>query len=376
MHLNVLLVEDQPQDLKSYLRDLPGAFEGANVQVTLHPADSFEQAYELIEQSHIRFDLILSDTFRGNVENRDAAVIEMVNKYRGGRFCPMIVFSASARPELLQIGAFVMWADKAVPGGIEAAIKTMLSTGVPQLARSLHDELDRTAGGFLWDFLESNWPALWPAGTPDVKVLERLVRRRAALQFAEFSYSTGTPEPVTAIEGLEYYTYPPLHKDGYGLGQIIRKKNDPSDIRSVLTPHCHLTVQQNQTEPRAKHVLTVKAIPAKDVLGEATIASAKTLDDVKKLKRLRVWSTPPSGDAVGKPEGRFWFLPAFLEIPHLYCDFQQLESLPYQTLVEAFDSIAVLTPPFAESLQACFLAYHAGVGISNMRPESIKSLLD
>jgi hypothetical protein len=375
MNLNILLVEDDPGDMKSYCRDFPDVFEASGIQATIHPAKTFSMAYKLIEQSHIRFDLILSDTFRGNRRNRDAAVIAMVNKYRGGRFCPLIVFSASAKPDNLEIGAFVMWADKSVKAGIESAIKKMVATGIPQLARRLHDELDRTAGGFLWQFLEVNWDKLWPDGKPDVNVLERLVRRRAALQLSEITGNTGAPEPVASIAGLEYYTYPPLHRGGFRLGHIIKNNTSVTDIRVVITPHCHLTIQQAQTEPRAKHVLTVKTTGANVVLGAEKLTNAKTLDETKRDKKLKTWATPPSGEPVGLPEGRFWFLPAFLEIPHSYVDFQQMESLLYSDLISNFTPLATLTPPFAESLQSCFLAYYAGVGIPNIRPESIRNLL-
>src|SRR5262249_44643247 len=142
--------------MESYLRDFPAVLEAAGVEVQFEPVDQFEKAYQLIGSGHIRFDLILSDTFRGEQKNLDAAVVEMVRTYRQGRFCPLVVFSASARPAELDVGAFVVWADKTVAGNIEAAIGQVLATGVPQLARALHDELDKTAGGFLWDFLESN----------------------------------------------------------------------------------------------------------------------------------------------------------------------------------------------------------------------------
>jgi CheY-like chemotaxis protein len=375
MKLNILLVEDEPADMKAYIRDFPSEFAAAGIQATLHPAKTFQEAYELIDSSHIRYDLILSDTYRGEQKDRDAAVIAMVNKYRGGRFCPLIVFSASARPDGLEVGAFVIWADKSVNGDIEAAIRKMLSTGIPQLARSLHDELDKMGGGFLWTFLEANWEKLWHGKPPDTNVLERLVRRRAALKFSEAADSGGTPVPVSSIAGLEYYMYPPLHKQGFRLGQIISKSDEPSDIRVVLTPHCHLTIQEGNSQPRAEYVLTVKAINALQVLGTEKITNAKALDELKQNKKLKTWSTPPSGDTVGKPEGRYWYLPSFLDIPHSYCDFQQLETLGYAAFAANYKPIAVLTPPFAESLQACFVGYHAGVGIPNIRPESIRSLL-
>ena len=42
--------------------------------------------------------------------------------------------------------------NKTEAGNIELTIRQMLDTGIPQLARTIHDEIDRTAGGFLWDF--------------------------------------------------------------------------------------------------------------------------------------------------------------------------------------------------------------------------------
>ena len=375
MNLNVLLVEDDPHDLKTYCRDFPDVFRECGVDAIIHPVGNFDNALRLIKSTHIRYDLILSDTFRGDQRNRDAAVIAMVESYRAGRFCPLIVFSASAKPDALVVGAFVAWADKSAGGEIESAIRKMLGTGIPQLARTLHDELDQTAGGFLWDFLEKNWPQLWPDGVADVRVVERLVRRRAALQLSELSYNAGLPELLDTVAGLEYYTYPPLHQNRFRLGHIVKNKVLASDIRVVLTPHCHLTIQQGQEEPRAEHVLTVKAIGASEVLGAEKIASAKGLEEAKQRKRLKSWATPPSGELVGKPEGRFWYLPAFLEIPHSYCDFQRLETLPYAKLAADFTPVATLTPPFAESLQSCFVAFYAGVGIPNVRPESIISLL-
>lgn len=280
MELNILLVEDDAGDMKSYRRDFPAVFQASDIQAKIHPAKTFSMAHRLIGQSHVRFDLVLSDTFRGDRRNRDAAVIEMVRKYREGRFCPLIVFSASAKPDNLQIGAFVKWADKSVHGDIESAIKKMLATGIPQLARRLHDELDQTAGGFLWQFLEANWDKLWPNGNPDAAVLERLVRRRAALQLSEIGGNAGSSQPVTSIAGLEYYTYPPLHRGGFKLGHIVKNNALAADIRVVITPHCHLTIQQDQTEPRAKHVLTVKTTNATRVRGRRAFGIS--------------WSPPPA----------------------------------------------------------------------------------
>src|SRR4051812_6478726 len=130
MKLNVLLVDDDPGDLLTYLRDFPEVFRSCGVDATFYPTESFDEALRQVESSHIRYDLILSDTFRGDQKNRDAAVIAMVQRYRAGRFCPLVVFSASGRPDALVIGAFVAWADKSARGEIESTIRKILATGI------------------------------------------------------------------------------------------------------------------------------------------------------------------------------------------------------------------------------------------------------
>ena len=376
MNLQVLVVEDETADLKALLRDLPPVFYKAGVDVTLHPAGTFEEAAALIADPHRRYDLILSDTYRGEQKKGDAAVLEMVATYRAGRFCPLVVFSASARPDALRIGAFVMWADKTEQQGIEKTVARMLATGIPQTARQLHDELDRLAGSYLWEFVEKNWDRLEQGGHVEPEVLSRLIRRRAALQIAEITSTEAGQNQVLEVHGLEFYMYPPVSQKRYSLGQVIRRNDDHKDVRVILTPHCYLTIQSNQKIPRAEFVRVVKTRPVQEVLGAEKIKGARDSDKNACSRKLRNWTTPPSGQDVGKPEGRYWYLPAFLEIPHVYCDFLQVDSLPYATLESDYESLAVLSPPYAESLQACWKAFDSSVGIPELAPGSVRSILN
>ena len=375
MNLQVLLVEDDPADLATYTRDLPDVFTRAGLEVTIHPASSFEEANRLVADPSRRFDLIVSDTFRGPHARGDAAVIEMVNLFRRGRFCPIVVFSASAQPASLKLGAFVVWADKTPRGGIEDAVDQILRTGIPQEARSLHDELDKFAGSYLWEFLEDRWGAIQASGYATPQSLRRIVRRRAALQLAELKSIEGAGATASDVHGPEFYVYPPIGPAPLRLGQVIRHKARRDEFRVVLTPHCFLIVQPGQTQPRAEYVRVVKTVSATNVIGEAKLKTARENKE-KRDKMLRAWTTPPSHGDLGKPEGRYWYLPAFLEIPHLYCDFLQVDSLPYSELMNDYESLAALAPPYAESLQACWTAFDAAVGIPNLVPSSIASILN
>lgn len=372
LQLQVLLVEDNEADRNAYLRDFPAVFKEAGVEVRFHVAATFEEAYELIRDPHRRFDLVLSDTYRGEQARNDAAVIEMVNAFRADRFCPLIVFSASAKPDELTVGAFVMWADKARSGEIEECLLRMLRTGIPQAARELHDDLDRLAGNYLWAFLEKNWEDLESGGHVKPEILSRIVRRRAAVQIAEFAPGESS-QTLEEVDGLEFYLYPRV-RSAYSLGEVVRNRQNLEDIRVILTPHCYLAIQPNKTDPRAEFVRVVKTISALSLLGAEKLKAAKESAEGPQSKRLRSWTTPPSGQEVGLPEGRYWYLPGFLAIPHSYCDLMQVDSLPYKQLVDEFESLAVLAAPYAESLQACWKAFDGSVGIPNLTLSSAKGI--
>ncbi len=81
--------------------------------------------------------------------------------------------------------AFVVWADKSTSNDIERAICQLLDTNIPQLARKLHDELERVAGSYLWGFLEEKWEQLNTPSSLDIAVLERMIRHRAAIQIGD-----------------------------------------------------------------------------------------------------------------------------------------------------------------------------------------------
>ena len=374
MTLQVLLVEDEPTDLKAYQKDLPETFEKNNVSVTLHPCGNFEDAIKLTSDPLFRYDMLISDTYRGLAKNEEAEVLKLVAAYRGSKFCPFVIYSNGTKPDALKESPFIVWADKAKVGDIERAIAQLLETGVPQIARKLHEELESSAASFLWPFLEENWGAISKASKSDPELVERLIRRRAAIQIGDLNHDGTNFVPVLTRSGSEYYVYPRLPRTYYSLGDVLRHKQNKNDFRVVLTPHCHLFMHPGQQNPRADYVLTIKTVKATDVLGER-IANARTGQKEAKHRKLGQWTRSPA-QTDKQPEGRHWYLPAFLEIPHLYCDLLQMESIPYGQVANDFDAIATLVAPFAEALQASFVSFYGSVGIPDLKIESIESLLD
>jgi hypothetical protein len=118
-------------------------------------------------------------------------------------------------------------------------------------------------------------------------------------------------------------------------------------------------------------VLTIKTVNAAELLKQYPCTGST---EEKILGQLRRRIQSPAG--MGSPAGRYWFLPGFLDIPDLYCDFLQLESIPYERLLKEFEAIAVLDTPFAEALQSCFTRFYSAVGLPSLKPERYRNFVE
>jgi hypothetical protein len=371
--LQVLLVEDESDDLRQYERDFPNVFSSCQVEADIHPCDNFDEAFKRMSNPLYRYDLIISDTYKGEIKHRDAQVMGMVKKYRGTRFCPLVVYSSGVKPPELDETAFIVWADKSKPGDIERAINQLLNTNIPQLARKLHDELERSAGSYLWGFLEKNWDQLQDTKLQTPEILERLIRRRASVQLGRLNPNSDLAEEVQHITSADFYIMPPISSN-YRLGHILQHKKDNS-LHVLLTPHCHLEIQEDQSTPRADYVLIVPAFHFDEIIRHAyTKQSGEELprsqfqwgtNRDKVSEKLRRHIQSPS--EFSSPKGRYWFLPGFMDIPNSYCDFMRVRSIPFKEVTD-YVPLAVLDTPFAEALQSCFTSFYSSVGIPNLNP--------
>ena len=367
--LYILLMDDDPEVLQQLVESLPSHRQ--NYSILWEPCGDFDEAFNRI--STRRYDVIVTDLYRdqkGKVKGTEPGTARGLNNIeaiRNKRFCPVVAFSDGSVPEGFKEGPFTKFADKS--GGnadILAKLDSVLETGIPEIAKKLHDELDGVGAAYLWGFLERNWSHLKQNELVDVAVTERLIRRRAAIQIGRINPSSSSE--LEQVEGVEFYICPKISLGEYRLGEIIKSK-ETGEFRVVLTPHCHLTVQAGETAPRVDMVLTIKTAPATTIINQREWPKQQE----KRMEQLR--RRIKANPEIGKPEGRYWFLPRFLQMPDLYCDFMSLESLPYDELLHRFEPFAVLDTPFAEALQACFTKFYSVVGVNNLRVERFMHLI-
>jgi len=370
--LHILLVEDDKENLDLLLETLPDSLGAYGLE--WEPCSDFVEAIKRVATR--RYDMIVTDIYRDRPGHKKGTEIEdekagdIISGIRSKRFCPIVAFTDGSAPQSFKEGPFVKLADKSKGNDqIIEKMRELLATGIPGIARRLHDELDRASGSYLWDFLEGNWERLHENGLAEPSVLERLVRRRAAMQIGRLDPVADDPAEVETVEGVEYYIHPPV-SDELRLGEILKHKEDGS-FRVVLTPHCHLAIQPGADSPRAEYVLTARTVTATDILN---VFPPQGGTEEKKLRSLARYTQSPAD--LGKPRGRYWFLPHFLDMPDLFCDFLQLESIPYEEIRDQHERFAVLDTPFAEALQSCFTRFYSAVGLPSLSSTAIRSLHD
>ena len=262
--LNVLLVDDDLESLRLLKESLPEEVSGAEIR--WEECGTFEDAFQLIEDR--RYDVVVSDIYRDRTSlHKDLVTGDpqgrtVLDEIRARRFCPVLLFTDGTFPERLTEGPFVKLADKSMGNGqIVEKLEELISTGIPELAHRLHDELDSASGSYLWTFLDDNWASLESGGLTASAVLDRLIHRRAAVQFGRLHETANGVEERPTVEGAEFYLRPRIAQE-LRLGQIVERDGE---YRVILTPHCHLAVQSGQSVPRADYVLTAKTVSAKSL---------------------------------------------------------------------------------------------------------------
>jgi CheY-like chemotaxis protein len=360
--LGVLLVDDDLESLRLLKESLPEEVGGAEIR--WEGCETFEEAFKLIENR--RYDVIVSDIYRDRTSVRKDLVTgdpqgrTVLDEIRARRFCPVLLFTDGTFPERIKEGPFLKLADKSMGNRqILEKLEELISTGIPELAHRLHDELDSASGSYLWTFLDENWVSLESGGLTTPTVLDRLIHRRAAVQFGRLQETANGVEERPTVEGAEFYLRPRIAQE-LRLGQIIERNGE---YRVILTPHCHLVVQPGQGAPRADYVLSAKTETAKSLFERTPL---KGRNDAEKADDLRRRIQSPAG--FGRPSGRYWFLPGFLSMPHLYVDLLQLESLDIKAVLEDWETFAVLDVPFAEALQSSFVRFYSAVGLPMLDP--------
>ena len=117
----------------------------------------FQRALNRIE--YHRYDLVVCDVYLDvQGQNKDPssgtiAAFPIVAEIRKRRFCPIVLFTSGTAPANLVSGPFIKLVDKAShesTNDLVGSIQALIATGIPKIARRMHDDLDEFAGSYMW----------------------------------------------------------------------------------------------------------------------------------------------------------------------------------------------------------------------------------
>ena len=368
--LHILIIDDDEEALDQVAQMLPDELEEAartsdiEIEVVADKCSNFDEALKRMKL--IRYDLVISDIYQGHDRrgghqvDADARAKEVISAIKDSRFSPILLYTSSSRPDWVEDGPFLRYADKAA--GDTAALVTealrLVETGIPAAARAIHDAIDSKSATYIWGFFEKRYLELLDNGAISASDMERLLRRRIVIAMGRIDLGTG--QEAATVAGHEYYIYPKIVEGEFRLGEVVKSGDD---FRIILTPHCQLHIQQGSERPKADLILTARVFPANSVIAAQKSTVRKALrENLRKAVRADF----------GQPSGRYFFLPGLLEMPDGYCDFAQVESVAVDTLANEYQPHAVLDTPFAEALQAKFGAYYSSVGTPDLNPEEFR----
>ena len=375
--LEIYVIDDDVDTIGQLEYLLPNEID--NCQIRWDFENDFDRALNRIE--YHRYDLIVCDVYL-DVESQNKAPGSgtiasrpIVTEIRNHRFCPIVLFTSGTAPDNLVSDPFIKLVDKASDESTDnlvGSIQDLIATGIPVMARRMHDDLDNFGGSYMWGLLTERWNEVTNFTGGGAIPLERVVRQRAAFQLARLDPASQNPSEIASVSSADYYIYPPV-SESFRLGQILKNREN-GEIYVILTPHCFLTTQPGQDQPRADHILCAATVSADYVLNKESWPTHRAKNRERKIdKKLSKVSRIPAVD-LGQPRDRYCFLPAFLDIPDLYCDIMKVRSFTYSELISEFESIAVLTSPFAEALQAQFGRHHSTVGLPQLALEHLRNV--
>lgn len=353
--INCLLIDDDIEFHSIFIESIEDI--NAKYNLVWKAISSFEEGLLLIKNKPI--DLVVSDIYSDEMQATKKGV-EIADLIQSEKFIPVILISGGSRPEQLVETIFKKFVEKPKPLQLERALKSILDTHIIQTKVQIFSEIEQDACGFLWGFLDKEWASIESTPLKDKEMMYRFLQRRITQFLGRRLHGSSATEEMT-VRAPDYYIYPPITGESYSLGQILQH-NETKKFFIILTPHCQLVVHEGRT-PKSDNILVSKLVDASEICEKNTI----------KIQNMKRWFQHPTQE--GKPRGRFFFLPRFLDMQDLFADLNSLISISFDDIKINFIKKSMLDSPYAEALQSQFLRLYSTVGIPDLNEEDYSHLV-
>jgi CheY-like chemotaxis protein len=353
----VLIIDDDAalaQDAERELRD--GFASDPDVEIQVEYETNFDIGLTKFRQGE--GDIVVLDVRRGAPNGSAADKVagrEVFQEIKKGRFAPVIFWTAlplEVQDEImLPLVAIIQKDDLAkLPEAVKAAIRS----GAVDTISKIVNEVESQLQDYMWTELGPHW-AEYAVGTESnttwLVLITRLARR---LELESAGAFTGQPS--------HRYIYPPIINSSRAPGDVVH------DLTSdnwwvVLTPACDLE------QAKAELVLLAEAIPLASHPKYLRWIEAKQQGSGKDK-----WSEL-SKDVLTSTRGRYYYLPAFRDLPDLVVDLEKVRTLTSEEL-GSMTAVASLVSPFSEALLVQNSHFRGRIGVPDIDSDVIRQRLE
>lgn len=349
--VRVLIIEDQ-RELAEYVSkviiDYFEDSEGIDIDVSI--ANDFDEGFQQVRDG--RSDVVVLDVRRDKtdtVPQDDTAGHDGFLEITKAKFIPIVFWTAlpekvidEEKPPLITVVPKDDYTK--LPGAIKAAVESRALATINEIEQHVTEVLIE----HMWSELAPHWAEYTEnGGAADIAqvLLSRLAR-----------ILDDKRELTSASRPSHRYVYPPVSAR-YTPGDILRSKDDTWWV--TLTPACDFA--QNKVE----FVLIARA------------------DPLKSNKRYRDWDNRQSNNAwkelerhvLKATQGRYYYLPAFRDLPDLVVDLEHVRAVPLDEL-GSMTAVASLVSPFSEALLVQHSQFRGRIGVPDLAIDLVKDRLE
>lgn len=372
MELKVLFVEDDEklgQNLVSSFND----FVIANHIIKAELATSFEAGINAISNSD--FDIAVLDLYQDRGTKDEEAGIKVLNKIRQTAFIPVIFYTGHAY-KIRELSSEIVGVVNKADGidGLTNEFSRIISSELALIKSKIYNHLRESLRQYFWETVDTEKKIFEP-GKNDVSLGYLLLRRFAnSLSKENIKKVLGDNKIKTdKAHPMEFYIFP-VNPDSakceYQTGEIVERNGV---YYAILTPDCDLVLRINGTRKADKILLAAatkfKELPDYIKYRDLKAKQEKTEKENQQLSnmegKLKTWMSNRGGD-----QDRYFFLPSTPFIENLIIDFQIKSMVEYNEL-KAFNRVAQLDLPYAQSMISSFVRYYNRIGFPDIDAEYV-----
>jgi CheY-like chemotaxis protein len=391
-----LLLIDDDREICELIKGSLESINDNDIKLEVNYSTKFDEALDLIESN--RIDILILDVRVGDYNDDpdgEEAGRKTLEKVKERIFVPVIFHTGlpNAVTDLQSDLIRVVSKDSTSAAKLLDEIKSLLSTRLPELNRSLIRHVEEVQRKYMWEFVYEHWDAF--RVIENMSELAHLLARRLAISLAVDEIKNlelglgativGDIESDSGIHPMSYYIIPPVSAK-LRTGEIYRLDCEGSyQYWILLTPSCDLVtrVGQKKTDRKAEYILLAECKLLSDQKEYQELkshidirGSLDSMDLSAWEKKYKDLERPLKKLAQNNPEkrqkDRYFFLPKAWTVPNLIIDFQRTKTIPSNEFF-AEDSpwtrLATIDSPFIESLVSQFNRFFGRVGTPDLKVE-------